>query len=281
MAVARTARKSGPGDLSKDDVKHLTPAEIRAHVRSGRYTGDMCNGVGAGHALTAVVGVPRAQALDFMIFAQRNAAACPVLAVTEPGSPFPHKMGKDIDLRTDLSKYRVFEKGVCVTEPQDATEYWRDDLVGFLIGVTESYEPTMMRAGVRLRSLEEGARGTVFVTNIDCEPVGALRGKLAVSFRPIHWTQVTKVVQLTSRFPAFHGAPIHIGNPKAIGIDDLAKPWFGEVVDVKDDEVPLFWACSVTPQVLAVAAKFDYMVTNAPACFLVCDATTESMAISS
>lgn len=215
-----------------------------------------------------------------MIFAQRNPRPCPILEVTEPGDPILRTMARGADVRTDHSKYRIFEHGRLVAEPRDVTEYWRDDMVAFLIGVTESFEPTMQRSGIRLRHLDEGQIGTIFVTNIECEPAGPFRGKVAVSMRSVHWSKVASVVQLTSRFPAFHGAPVHVGNPRAIGIDDLSKPWFGDVPEVKDDEVPVFWACSVTPQVVALSAKLDFMISSAPACLLVSDIPTEAMAIS-
>lgn len=265
--------------LSKDQVKDLKPAEVRALIRSGRYTGNSW-GVAQGYAQTAFVGVPRELALDFMIFSQRNPRPCPILEVTEPGSPLLRKMAMGADVRTDLSGYRVFKEGKLVAEPHEVSAYWRDDMVGFLIGCTGSFESYMMRAGVRLRHLEEGKVGAIFVTNVECEPVGRLHGPLAVSMRPIHWTQVTKVVQLTSRFPSFHGAPVHVGDPRAIGIADLAKPWFGDDLHVRDDEVPVFWACSVTPQVVAVQAKLEFMITNAPAYMFVSDVPTEAMAIS-
>lgn len=278
MGRATTLDMTVPDSLEKAQVKDLAPAEVRAHMRSGRYKGNSW-GVAQGFAQTAFVGVPRDLALDFMIFCQRNPQPCPVLEVTEPGSPLLRKMAKDADVRTDLSKYRVFKQGKLVAEPHDATEYWRDDMVGFLLGCTGSFESYMQRSGIRLRHIDEGKVGTIFVTNQQCEPVGSLRGPLAVSMRPIHWSQVARVVQLTSRFPAFHGAPVHVGDPRAIGIGDITKPWFGDVLDVKDDEVPVFWACSVTPQVVAVQAKLDYVITNAPACMFVSDVPTEAMAV--
>jgi uncharacterized protein YcsI (UPF0317 family) len=136
-----------------------------------------------------------------------------------------------------------------------------------------------MGAGIRLRHLEEGKIGTIFLTNVPCVRAGRLSGPLAVSMRPIHWTQVKSVVQLTSRFPAFHGAPVHIGDPRAIGIKDMGQPWFGDILDVKADEVPVFWACSVTPQVVALEAKLELMITNAPACMFVSDVPTVQMAL--
>jgi uncharacterized protein YcsI (UPF0317 family) len=266
------------GSLDKAQVADMPPSVVRGHIRSGAYKGDSW-GVAPGYAQTALVAVPRALALEFLTFAQRNPGPCPILEITDPGAPLVQRMAPGADLRTDLSRYRVFERGQMVAQPHDVREYWRDDMVGFLIGCTGSFESYLTGAGIRLRHLEEGKVGAIFLTNVPCTPAGPLRGPLAVSMRPIHWSQVRSVVQLTSRFPAFHGAPVHVGDPRVIGIPDLAQPWFGDILDVRGDEVPVFWACSVTPQVVALEAKLDFMITNAPACMFVSDVPTVQMAL--
>ena len=266
-----------PETLDKAQLRDLGPAEVRALYRAGRYK-DNSWSVCPGFAQTAFVGLPRALALDFMIFAQRNPRPCPVLEVFEPGPPISRKLAPGADLRSDLGKYRVFRDGELIAEPYDVGAYWRDDMIGFLIGCTGSFEPHMVRSGIRLRYLEQGKTAIAYVTNIACEPAGALRAPLAVSMRPIHWTQVEKAVQLTSRFPAFHGAPVHVGDPNMIGID-IDKPWGGKLLDIAADEVPVFWACSVTPQLMAVESKVEFMITNMPAFMFISDVPTEQMAI--
>lgn len=255
----------------------LAPAEIRARIRSGAYRGYSWS-LAPDYVHTALVCVPRDIALEFMTFTQRNAAACPVLETTDPGVPQLRTLAAGADVRTDLPGYRVYEKGACVAEPSDITAFWRPDLVAFLIGCSGPFEAPMMRAGVRLRHLEEGKIGTDFMTNIPCVPAGRLQGPLAVSMRPIHWSQVARAVQVTSRYPAFHGAPVHIGDPRVIGIDDVSKPWSGDVLDVHEDEVPVFWACSVTPQLVALQAKLDFVITNAPGYMFISDLPSEALA---
>jgi uncharacterized protein YcsI (UPF0317 family) len=256
-----------------------SPAEIRAAIRSGGYVGDSWE-LAPGYAQAAFVAVPRALALDFATFAQRNPRPCPLLEITDPGDPILRAMGDGIDVRTDLSGYRVFEDGAVVDRPIDITDRWTDDLVGFVIGCTGSFESHIQRAGIRLRYLDEGLGVSVFRTNIECAPAGMFRGPMVVSMRPIKSNQIPKLTQLTSRFPAFHGAPIHVGSPGAIGIASLADPLDGDYLPLLDDEEPVFWACSVTPQLIAREARIPQMITNAPGYMLITDVRSDDLAIS-
>jgi uncharacterized protein YcsI (UPF0317 family) len=216
--------------------------------------------------------------LDFMVFAQRNSASCPLLAVLEPGEPIMTSLAPGADLRTDVTRYRVFSRGDCVAEPTSASAYWREDLMTFVIGCTGSFEAYIVKAGIRLRHLEEGKTVPVYVTNRPSEPAGDLHGPMAVSMRPIHTGEVARVSQLTARFPAFHGAPLQVGDADALGVD-LDKPAYGDRLTLEADEVPVFWACSVTPQLVATAARVEYMVTNFPNHMLITDVATERMAV--
>jgi uncharacterized protein YcsI (UPF0317 family) len=179
-------------------------------------------------------------------------------------------IAENADLQTDLSRYRVFRNGEFAEEVSDIREYWRSDLVCFLIGCTNTFEGALVAANVRLRHIEEQSNPPVFVTNIACESAGAFTGPMVVSMLPILSRQVADVVRISGRYPKAHGAPIHIGNPQAIGID-LDKPDFGELMSLKIDEVPVFWACGVTPQIVARNAHPDIMITHAPGHTFVAD----------
>jgi uncharacterized protein YcsI (UPF0317 family) len=225
-----------------------------------------------------MVALPREAALDFMIFAQRNPGPCPLLEVTEPGDPCPKQLAPNADLRTDLGRYRVYEDGKCVAEPSDVTEHWTDDMMAFVIGCTGSFEHHMVDSGISLDYLDDGKVVPVYITDRECVPAGALHGPLAVSMRPIRSNEIARAIELTARFPAFHGAPIHVGDPEALGVD-ISEPAHGDKVEIGEDQVPVFWACSVTPQLVALASNVDSMITNYPAFMFITDVPTERMAV--
>jgi uncharacterized protein YcsI (UPF0317 family) len=222
--------------------------------------------------------VPRDYAFEFLLFCQRNPKPCPVLEVTDPGNPEPRRCAPGADLRTDLPRYRVFRDGHCIDEPADITSYWSDDLVGFLLGCSLSFEAALARARVPLRHLEDRGEVPVYVTNVALDPAGPFRGPLVVSMRPVPASQVVRAVQVTSRFPATHGAPVHVGDPAAIGIEDLNRVSFGEPVRIEPDEVPVFWACGVTPQLTAQQARLPLMITHAAGHMFVTDVPDEASA---
>jgi len=263
--------------MSKEDLDGLSPAEIRSHIRDGSYRDDSW-AVANGYAQTAMVALPRDEALDFMVFAQRNPGPCPLLEVTEPGAPSPKRLAPDADLRTDLGRYRVYSGGACVAEPEDVSDHWTEEMMAFVIGCTGSFEHHMVDAGISLDYLNQDKVVPVYVTDRECEPAGALHGPLAVSMRPIRSEEVARAIELTARFPAFHGAPIHIGDPEALGVD-IDKPAYGDHVEIKAEDVPVFWACSVTPQLVALASNVDSMITNYPAFMFITDVPTEQMAV--
>lgn len=257
-----------------EEVASLSPRELRAVIRSGRWSRPTI-GLALGYTQANLAIVPREYAFDFLLFCQRNPKPCPVIEVTDPGDPEPRRSAPGADIRTDLPRYRVFRDGECIDEPTDIRSYWRDDLVGFLIGCSLSFEAALRRAGVPLRHLEQGREVPVYITSIELEPAGPFRGRLVVSMRPMPPDQVIRAVQVTSRFPATHGAPVHIGDPAAIGIEDLARVDFGEPVSVQPGEVPVFWACGVTPQIAALQAKLPLMITHAPGHMFVTDVPDE------
>ena len=254
-----------------------SPEEVRKAIRRELIKGPTA-GMAAGHIQANLAVVPRELAFDFLLFAQRNPKACPILDVTEPGSPEPKIMAPGADIRTDIPRYRIYEHGELTAEVTDVTPYWRDDLVGFLIGCSFSFEAAMMNAGISIRHIEAGCNVPMYRTSIPCTPAGALYGNMVVSMRPIRHEQVVRAVQVTSRYPSVHGAPVHIGDPSVIGIADVSNPDFGDAVEIKAGEVPVFWACGVTPQSIAMTSKPPFMITHAPGHMFVCNPKDEDLA---
>lgn len=222
--------------------------------------------------------LPRAQAFDFLLFCQRNPRPCPILEVLEPGAVTP-SIAPSSNVLTDISRYRIYYEGVLKRETERITDVWRNDLVTFLLGCSFTFESALMAAGFSLRHVEEGKNVSMYVTNISTVPAGIFSGPLVVSMRPIPLTKVVQAVQVTSRFPGAHGAPIHIGDPSVIGIGDLQTPDYGEPIAVLQDEVPVFWACGVTPQAVAAASKPPLMITHAPGHMFITDLRDEEFAV--
>ncbi|GAB4040474.1 MAG: putative hydro-lyase [Rubrivivax sp.] len=252
-------------------------AEVRARVRAGRFTGTT-SGAAADLVQGNLVVLPRAEAADFLLYCQRNPRPCPLLAVGEPGQTALPALGHDIDLRTDLPRYRVWRHGELVDEPADVRALWRDDLVAFVIGCSFSFEWALREAGIALRHQQQGRNVAMYRTGIATEPAGRFAGPLVVSMRPLRAADAIRAVQITSRFPAVHGAPVHLGDPALIGIADLAHPHYGDAVEVMPDELPVFWACGVTPQAALAAARPDFCITHAPGSMLVTDLRNPQLA---
>jgi uncharacterized protein YcsI (UPF0317 family) len=250
------------------DCASLAPAEARRLFRAGLRvpTAGYCRG----RVQANLIALPRETAFDFLVFAQRNPKSCPVLDIAEPGERataiFPG------DLATDLPAYRIYRDGEPVAEVTDAAGYWRADLVAFLIGCSFTFEAALVEAGVPVRHIEQGRNVPMYRTGVGCRPAGRLSGPMVVSMRPIPAAQVADAVRITSRFPAVHGAPVHVGDPAALGIADLDSPDFGEAVQVRPGEVPVFWACGVTPQAAVMACAPDFAIGHAPGHMAVTDA---------
>ncbi len=259
------------------DMATMTPAALRLLMRKGELVRPTA-GMAKGHVQANLAIVPKDIAYDFLLFAQRNPKPCPVLDVTDPGSPEPKLMAPGADLRFDAPKYRIYKAGVMVDEVVNLEKYWRDDLVAFLLGCSFTFETALLAAGVPVRHIEACCNVPMYITDIPCRPAGKFHGNMVVSMRPIPHDKVVKAVQVTSRFPAVHGAPIHIGDPVVIGIRDLGRTDFGDSVEIRDGEVPVFWACGVTPQAVAMTAKPEIMITHAPGHMFLCDARDEDLA---
>lgn len=243
---------------------------VRHACRTGTLAGPTA-GLAPGHVQGNIAILPQALAADFMLFARANPKPCPVIAVSAPGDPCLPELGADLDIRTDLPRYRVWRKGEVVAEPTDILDLWRDDLVAFVIGCSFSFEEALMADGLRIRHIDEQRNVPMYRTSLACRGVGPFRGELVVSMRPFRPADAIRAVQITSRFPSVHGAPVHLGRPDLIGIQDIGKPDYGDRVTVHDDEVPVFWACGVTPQAVIAATGIDFAITHAPGCMLVTD----------
>ena len=249
----------------------------RLRIRSGAFTGPT-SGLASGNVQANLVILPRALANDFLRFAQANPKPCPVLGVSEPGEPTFPTLGRDLDIRTDLPRYRVWRHGEMVEEPTDINHVWRDDLVSFAIGCSFSFEEALIEDGIEVRHISRGCNVPMYRTSIPCVPAGVFHGPLVVSMRPLRPADAIRAVQITSRFPAVHGAPVHIGLPQAIGIADLARPNYGDPVTVRTDELPVFWACGVTPQSVIETVKPPFAITHQPGSMLVTDIQNRRLA---
>lgn len=247
----------------------LTPAEARALFRDGLQV--PTPGFSAGYAQANLITLPKEDAFDFLIFAQRNPKPCPLLGVLEPGETSSDLLVGG-DIRTDIPGYRVFRDGVLTEERAEVTYLWRDDLVSFIIGCSFTFETALLDNGVPVAHIEQGRNVPMYRTSIPTTPAGKFHGPMVVSMRPIPANQVADAVRITSRYPSVHGAPVHVGDPAAIGIDDLAHPDFGDAVDIFPGTVPVFWACGVTPQSVVMSSKPELAITHAPGYMLVTDA---------
>ena len=247
-----------------------TPQQARHIIRSGRYTAPT-SGLCPGFAQANLIVLPKEQAYDFLLFAQRNPKPCPLLEVTEAGCPETSICATDCNIATDFPAYRIYENGQLVSQVNDISSYWKDDLVGFIIGCSFSFESELVEAGLEMRHNTMGRNVPMYTTNVACTPAGSMHGNMVMSMRPLPFNQVVKAVQISGAIPKVHGAPMHIGDPAAIGIADVHQPDFGDDVDIYPGEVPVFWACGVTPQSVVMSSKPPFAITHAPGCMLITD----------
>jgi uncharacterized protein YcsI (UPF0317 family) len=241
-----------------ETTRLTTGAAVREACRRGELTGQTA-GLARGFTQANLLVVPQDYAFEFLLFAQRNPKPCPVLEVVEAGQG------------TDFPKYRVWRNGELVGEPNDVRDVWREDFVSFLIGCSFTFEAAMLDAGLPVRHIEMNRNVPMFRTSRQCEPAGRFSGPLVVSMRPMTPPEAIQATMITSRFPGVHGAPVHIGDPAAIGIEDVSRPDYGEAVEIRPGEVPVFWACGVTPQAALLAARPPIAITHAPGCMFVTD----------
>ncbi|GAB1579053.1 putative hydro-lyase [Bordetella petrii] len=250
----------------------------RLDARAGRLAGPTAN-IAPGHVQANLAILPADVAADFLRFCQRNPKPCPLLAVSEPGDPSLPGLGRDIDVRSDIPRYRVWRDGELVDEPTDVRGLWRDDLVAFLIGCSFSFEEAMLENGLPVRHIEQGCNVPMYRTSIPTLPAGPFQGPLVVSMRPLKAADAIRAIQVTSRFPSVHGAPVHLGDPAEIGIADIGRPDYGDPVEIRAGEMPVFWACGVTPQSVVAAVRPAFCITHAPGHMLVTDLLNSRMAV--
>jgi uncharacterized protein YcsI (UPF0317 family) len=255
----------------------VTPDELRSAARSGSFSGQtsgQCHGYVQGN----IVILPKAAAGDFLRFCTLNPKPCPVIGMGEPGDPRIPALGRTIDIRTDVPLYRIWRHGKLAGEQADINELWADDMVSFVLGCSFSFEEALIENGLDVRHISCGVNVPMFRTSIPCQPAGPFNGPLVVTMRPYKAADAIRAIQITSRFPDVHGAPVHLGDPALIGIRDLQMPDYGDPVPVASDEVPVFWACGVTPQAALEAARLPIVITHAPGCMLVTDLKNSSLA---
>lgn len=256
----------------------MTPTEFRKKVRNNEFqkpTAGMC----PGYAQTNLIVLPWEDAYDFLLFAQRNPKPIPILEVTEVGSRELQTLGNDIDVATDFPKYRIYRNGKMVDEYLSVVDFWREDLVSFLIGCSFSFENLLVDAGIEIRHITEKANVPMFNTNIPLKQAGKFSGNMVVSMRPIKSSQIATAVNVTNRLPGVHGAPIQIGNPAEIGIYDLATPDYGDAVTINENEIPVFWACGVTPQAAVMASKPKFAITHSPGHMLITNISNKDLSV--
>jgi uncharacterized protein YcsI (UPF0317 family) len=259
-----------------ETIREFPPAEARMAIRTGEWEGPTA-GLAMGYAQANLVILPKRYAFDFLLFCQRNPKPCPLLEVVEAGEFRPEFLAPGADLRTDLPRYRVYRDGRLADSPREIGRYWEEDFVTFLLGCSFSFEEAMLRAGIPLHHIEEGKNVSMYTTTVPCRPAGVFSGPLVVSMRPIPMSLVPRAVQITSRYASVHGAPVHIGDPAAIGIPDLRRPDFGDPVTIREGEVPVFWACGVTPQAVVMEAKPALCITHEPGHMFITDRLNEEL----
>src|SRR6201996_1848139 len=260
-----------------EEADSLPSREARLAYRSGK-TGSTA-GVAKGFVQGNLAILPEKFAGAFHRFCQLNPKPCPIIGMSDVGDPRIPSLGLDLDIRTDVPRYRVWRDGEVIDEPTDVKAHWRDDLVTFVLGCSFSFEEALLAEGLPIRHIERDVRVPMYRTNIACQSAGPFAGPMVVSMRPFRPAQAIRAVQITTRFPSVHGAPVHIGHPHLIGIKDINTPDYGDPVPVADDEIPVFWACGVTPQAVIAAAKLPFAMTHAPGLMLVTDLKNKQLAV--
>jgi len=250
----------------------------RLAIRRNGHSGPT-SGMAPGFVQANLAVLPQNLAQDFLQFCQLNPKPCPLIGVSAVGDPHIPALGQDLDIRTDLPRYRVWRDGALVDEPGDVMKWWRDDLVTFAIGCSFSFEQALIEDGIELRHMTCDCTVPMYRTSVETVAAGPFHGPLVVSMRPMKPADAIRAVQITTRFPSVHGAPVHLGKPESIGIKNIAQPDWGDAVPIHDDEIPVFWACGVTPQSVIMAVKPEFCITHYPGSMLVTDRRNTEFAI--
>jgi len=260
------------------DDPRVSPLAARRLIRSAVHTGHTA-GMAMGRLQGNLAILPKDLALEFAIFCHRNPKPCPVVAMTAPGDPMLPDIGADVDIRTDAPQYNVYRYGELDAQVTDLNDLWQDDFVGFVLGCSFSFEDALVKAGIGLRHHEMEVTVPMYATNIACRPVGPFQGNTVCSMRPMTPKDALRAIEVTSRFPAAHGAPLHFGDPAEIGITDVMAPDWGDAVDIKPGEIPVFWACGVTPQLVLQTAKPPICITHTPGAMLIGDQASDAVSM--
>jgi uncharacterized protein YcsI (UPF0317 family) len=264
--------------MCKDEAQLLPSIAARRAIRRGEIRGATA-GLASGYVQGNLAILPQSLASDFLRFCQLNPKPCPLIASAAPGDWRIPTLGEDLDIRTDVPRYRVWQNGELVAEPHDIRDFWRDDLVSFVIGCSFSFEEALMADGIEMRHIALGRNVSMYRTSIATAEAGPFHGPMVVSMRPMTPRNAIRAVQITTRFPSVHGAPVHLGKPELIGIADLGTPDYGDVVPIREDEIPVFWACGVTPQSVIATVKPEFCITHYPGSMLVTDRRNTELAI--
>lgn len=258
-------------------MKQATPHSIRQQIRKGEFQQNT-SGFAPGYVQCNLVILPKKYADDFYEFCQLNSQSCPLIASSDtPGDFSLNMLGEDIDIRSDVPLYRIYRNGVLEGEVNDITDIWEEDFVAFLLGCSFSFEEALIAAGIEIRNISEAKNVPMYKTNIDTQGVAQFTGKMVVSMRPLKPEDVHQATEICGQYPKVHGAPVHVGDPSAIGISDISKPDFGEGVTIKAGEEPVFWACGVTPQIAIANAKPSICITHSPGYMLITDILNSSL----
>lgn len=255
----------------------MDPQELRqlsAEKKFSRATAGFCDG----HVQANLLAIPQEYADDFELFCAKNPKPCPLLEKIGPESHHSRQLAEKANILTTIPRYLVWEHGQITTEVEDLTNHYRSDLVFFLLGCSFSFEEALIKAGIELRHVRQQSNVSMYNTTIRLNPVGPFSGNMVVSMRPIHHTLVAKACAITAHYPRVHGEPVHIGYPELIGINDISRVDYGDPVEIKEGEIPVFWACGVTPQNVLIHAKLPFAVTHAPGYMFVSDLPNEAFA---
>jgi uncharacterized protein YcsI (UPF0317 family) len=271
-----TATQTATQTATLTEAQRNDPRALRRLIRAGGFPHPTA-GLAPGYVQCNLAILPAADAADFAAYCAANPQVAPVLATSEPGDPHLPALGDDLDLRTDLGSYQVFRDGQAQAAP-DVSDAWRQDLVAFAFGCSFSFEEALLREGVALRYLDRGDREALYLSDLETVASGPFAGRIILSMRPLRPADAIRAIGVTATYPGVHGEPLHIGLPEAIGVD-LDKPFdtLG-TTRVLEDELPVFWACGVTPQLAIRDARLPFAITHTSAHMLITDLCLEDMA---
>lgn len=252
------------------NLSKVSPLKIRKLIRKNKFNRPTA-GAAPGYVQANLVILPRKLAFDFMVFVHRNPKPCPLLEVTEIGNPNPEFVAAEADIRFDLPKYRIYKQGRLYEEVESINNYWQEDFVAFLLGCSFTFEAALLEANIPIRHIETEKNVPMYITNKQCKTAGKFKGPMVVSMRPIPSDLITDTIQITAKYKTVHGTPVQVGSPEKLGIENINTPDFGDPVKIKADEIPVFWACGVTPQAVAMKVKPSIMITHSPGHMFITD----------